>query len=273
MKTYKKRSRARQQQRPSSPSEDKEENENDTEKEVATEAKTPEAKKEEGNSSKSKLPKKGTKQDSTKSSFDSANSSNGGGGNGGTYDDDDDDDDNFVAERLTAKRTKVPTETKQSPNKSTDSNADTTDTEYKKFVEEQRKYFDSLDGYSLTVEKDLSASGPKKGKRKSLVSPIKPNEEAGSGGSLPPSAKKRKTGQQQQRQQQQQQQLGFISPIKSGNSSLSRTGKSGDRGPEDENSYDDSFDREIESEFMSQSKSKSRIENSFDSLAMSPIKK
>lgn len=266
MKTYKKRSRARQQQRPSSPSEDKEENENDTEKEVITEAKTPEAKKEEGNSSKSKPPKKGTK-----SSFDSANSSNGGGGNGGTYDDDDDDDDdNFVAERLTAKRTKASTETKQSPNKSTDSNADTTDTEYKKFVEEQRKYFDSLDGYSLTVEKDLSASGPKKGKRKSLVSPIKPNEEAGSGGSLPPSAKKRKTGQQQQRQQQQ---LGFISPIKSGNSSLSRTGKSGDRGPEDENSYDDSFDREIESEFMSQSKSKSRIENSFDSLAMSPIKK
>ena len=179
----------------------------------------------------------------------------------------DDDDDDFVAERLTAKHTTVPAKVQHSPSKSPDSGAAAA-AEYKKFVEEQRRYFDSLDSYSLVVEKDHSASASKKGKRRSLVSPIKPSEEANSGDSLPPSAKKRRRG-----SQQQQQQLGFISPIRSGNSSLSRTGKSGEQEPGDENSYDDSFDREIESEFMSQSKSKSRIENSFDSLVASPIKK
>lgn len=148
-----------------------------------------------------------------------------------------------------------------------DDNDNGTDAEYRKFVEEQKKYFESVDSYCLTVEKDRSIpSLDSDTKQKSFVSPIKANEDDtgnNSSGSLPPSTKKRRRNTQ----------LNLISPIKSGNSSLSRTGRSGDQGQDEENSYDDSFDREIESEFMSQSKSKSRIENSFDSLNVSPLKK
>lgn len=148
-----------------------------------------------------------------------------------------------------------------------DDNDNGTDAEYRKFVEEQKKYFESVDSYCLTVEKDTSITSlDSDAKQKSFVSPIKANEDDtrdNSSGSLPPSTKKRRRNTQ----------LNLISPIKSGNSSLSRTGRSGDQGQDEENSYDDSFDREIESEFMSQSKSKSRIENSFDSLNMSPLKK
>ena len=195
--------------------------------------------------------------------------------------DSDDEDDHFVAENLILKSTKPAKEKGKGKDSSKPSSrqkplsrgdrsfnkSDNTDDEYKKFVEEQRKYFESVDNYCLTVEKDTSVPTPSsENKQKSFVSPIKPNEDdpgSNSSGSLPPSAKKRRRNTQ----------LNLISPIKSGNSSLSKSGRSGDQGPDDENSYDDSFDREIESEFMSQSKSKSRIENSFDTLNMSPIKK
>lgn len=197
-----------------------------------------------------------------------------------------DEDDHFVAENLVLKSTKSAKEkakakdsSKQSArskslsrsdrsiNKFNSNNNNSADAEYKKFVEEQRKYFESVDNYCLTIEKDTSVPTPSsETNQKSFVSPIKPNEDDpgnNSSGSFPPSAKKRRRNTQ----------LNLISPIKSGNSSLSKSGRSGDQGPEDENSYDDTFDREIESEFMSQSKSKSRIENSFESFNMSPIKK
>ena len=204
-------------------------------------------------------------------------------------DSDDGDDDHFVAENLILKSSKPSKErggsvkdssklsarqrsfdrSDRSINKSgnNSNNNNSIDAEYKKFVEEQKKYFESVDSYCLTVEKDTSVPAPSsENGQKSFVSPIKPNEDdpgSHSSGSFPPSAKKRRRNTQ----------LNLISPIKSGNSSLSKSGRSGDQGTEDENSYDDSFDREIESEFMSQSKSKSRIENSFDSLNVSPVKK